>query len=347
MSQPIFRAAVDAMGSDDHPVPEIQGAFQALRNNAGLKVFLIGNRALIEEHMAQAGLPAQERLEIIHTDEYIGMTEHPINAIRKKKRASLKIAMEMVREGQADGFVSAGNTGACMALAKMILGTCPGVERPALATAIPTIKGTTLIIDVGANVDCKPLHLEQFAIMGQIYSRFVFGIENPRLALLSIGEEEIKGNELTKEVHQALKKAALNFIGNIEGKDVYTGDIDVVVCDGFTGNVALKISEGVIAAMMHLLKAELSRNLKSKMGAMLIRSAFRNLKKKIDYSEYGGAPLLGVRGPVLIGHGRSNANAIKNAIRYCRELHLKGLSKIIETDVMTFMAQNSINQEEV
>lgn len=346
MSKPIFRAAVDAMGCDDHPLPEVQGVIQALKQYAGLKVFLVGDQSAIGKNLEKFETKGLD-LEIVHTDEFISMTEHPVNAIRKKKRASMKLAMELVRDGQADGFVSAGNTGACMALAKLLFNTCQGVDRPALATAIPTIKGTTLIIDVGANVDCKSLHLEQFAIMGQIYAKLIFGIENPRVALLSIGEEEIKGNELIKEVHQTLKKTNLNFTGNIEGKDVYTGDTDVVVCDGFTGNVALKISEGVIAAVLHLLRAELSRNLKSKMGAMLSKSAFRNLKKKIDYSEYGGAPLLGVKRPVIICHGRSNANAIKNAVRYCRELHLTDVPRKIEEDVQMFMKARQSRQEEV
>jgi len=195
-------------------------------------------------------------------------------------------------------------------------------------------------VDVGANVDCKPLHLEQFAIMGHVYAKMIFSIEKPRIALLSIGEEEIKGNELIKEVHQALKHAQLNFVGNIEGRDVYVGDVDVVVCDGFVGNVALKISEGVIAAIMHLLKKELASGLPTQVGALLTRPAFRKLKKKIDYSEYGGAPLLGVRSPVIIGHGRSNANAIKNAIRVVREFHLQQLSSKIEQEIELFMQKN-------
>ena len=331
-----FRVALDAMGSDDHPVPEIAGVAQALKSYPGVKAILIGDERKIRrqlDHLPEKNLS----LEIVHTDEFIEMNEHPVSAIRKKKKASMRVGMELVKNGQADGFVSAGNTGACMALAKLIFGTCRGVDRPALATVVPTIKGTTIVLDVGANVDCKPLHLEQFAIMGHVYSKMVFGIDNPRVALLSIGEEEIKGNDLIREVHQALKHASLNFIGNIEGREVYVGDVDVVVCDGFTGNVALKISEGVIAAVMHMLKGEMSRNLKSKVGAVLVQSAFRALKKKIDYSEYGGAPLLGVRCPLIIGHGRSNANAIKNAIRFVRELHVNRIPLRIEENIQKFM----------
>lgn len=331
-----IRVAVDAMGSDEHPLPEIHGVLQALRQYKSLQVFLVGNEALLKSHLDALKIKDLP-LEIVHTDEHIEMNEHPLNAYRKKKRASMRVAMELVKNGQADGVITAGNTGAGMALSKLIFGTSRGVDRPALATAIPTIKGTTIIIDVGANVDCKPLHLEQFAIMGHMYSKIIFGIENPRVALLSIGEEEIKGNELIKEVHQALKSSHLNFQGNIEGRDVYVGDVDVVVCDGFTGNVALKISEGVIAAMMYLLKRELSKNLKSKVGAMLSRTAFRNLKKKIDYSEYGGAPLLGIRYPIIIGHGRSNANAIKNAIRFVGELYKNQVPRRIEEEIGLFM----------
>jgi glycerol-3-phosphate acyltransferase PlsX len=332
------------MGSDDHPLPEVLGVIQALKQYPIEKAYLVGDENVLKGHLQKLNatdLP----LEIVHTDEFIGMVEPPVNAIRKKKRASMRLAMNLVRDGLAEGIITAGNTGAGMALSKLVFGTCKGVDRPALATVIPTIKGTTIIIDVGANVDCKPLHLEQFAIMGRIYSQLIFGIEQPRVALLSIGEEEIKGNDLTKEVHQALKGANLNFVGNIEGRDVYVGDVDVVVCDGFVGNVALKISEGVIAAMMHLLKQELSRNLKSQMGAMLTRSAFRNLKKKIDYSEYGGAPLLGVCQPMIIGHGRSNANAIKNAIRFVRELHVNRIPQRIEEEIANFMARYQRQQE--
>lgn len=331
-----FRVAVDAMGSDDFPGPEVLGACQAIKHYPGTHVTLVGDESRLRRCLSDAGSLA-ESIEVLHTEEYIEMKEHPVHAVRKKKKASMRLAIDLVKSGRADGFISAGNTGACMALCKMIFGTCNGVDRPALATTLPTIKGKTVIIDVGANVDCKPLHLEQFAIMGHVYAKLVFGVAQPRVALLSIGEEEIKGNELTKEVHQVLKKTALNFQGNVEGKDVYAGDVDVVVCDGFTGNVALKISEGVIAAVLHLLKVELSRTLKSKVGAFLIRTAFRNLKKKIDYSEYGGAPLLGIRSPVIICHGRSNANAIKNAIRFVREVHQNQIPQRIEDEIQLFM----------
>lgn len=338
-AEPTFRVAVDAMGSDNHPGPEVLGVVQALKQYPGTQAILVGDRKVIEQHLQEvpaAGLP----LEIVHTDECIGMSEHPVMAIRKKKNNSMRLAMNLIKEGRADGFITAGNTGAGMTLAKLVLGACRGVDRPALATVVPSIKGTTIIVDVGANVDCKPLHLEQFAIMGHVYAKMIFGIEKPRVALLSIGEEEIKGNDLIKEVHQALKHAQLNFVGNIEGRDVYVGDVDVVVCDGFVGNVALKISEGVIAAIMHLLKKELASGLPTQVGALLTRPAFRKLKKKIDYSEYGGAPLLGVRSPVIIGHGRSNANAIKNAIRVVREFHLHQLSSKIEQEIELFMQEN-------
>jgi len=331
-SDQIFRIAVDAMGSDTHPEPEIQGVVQVLKQESDMKAFLVGDERKIKtiiDEMDASELP----IEVIHTDQKIGMTEHPIHAIRKNRRASMRLAMNLVKKGEAHGFLTAGNTGACMALSKLMYGTCKGVHRPALSTAIPTIKATTIIIDVGANVDCKSLHLQQFAIMGHIYSKLIFGIEKPKVALLSIGEEEIKGNELTKEVHQALKDSNLNFCGNVEGKDVYAGDVDVVVCDGFTGNVALKITEGVIEALLHLLRNELNRTLKTKLGALLSRSAFRRLKKKIDYSEYGGAPLLGIPYPVIIGHGRSDANAIKNAVLFVRDLHENKVPQKIEEEI--------------
>jgi len=335
----LFTVAVDAMGSDSHPAPEVEGAVRFLREHPNARVILVGHEERIRPELSTYkadGLP----LDVIHTDECIGMMEHPVHAIRKKRKASMRVAMDLVKDGRAQGFITAGNTGACMALSKLLYGTCKGVDRPALATAFPTIKAPTIVIDVGANVDCKPLHLEQFAIMGHIYSKLIFGMERPRVALLSIGEEEIKGNELTREVHQALKASTLNFCGNVEGKDVFGGDVDVVVCDGFTGNVALKITEGVIGALLHLIRTELKRNVVTQVGALLSRSAYQRLKTKIDYSEYGGAPLLGVPHPVIIGHGRSNAHAIKNAILFVRELHINQVPRRIEEEIGKFMREH-------
>jgi len=312
-AEPTFRVAVDAMGSDNHPGPEVLGVVQALKQYPGTQAILVGNRKVIEQHLQEvpaAGLP----LEIVHTDEYIGMCEHPVMAIRKKKNNSMRLAMNLIKEGRADGFVTAGNTGAGMTLAKLVFGTCRGVDRPALATVVPSIKGTTIIVDVGANVDCKPLHLEQFAIMGHVYAKMIFGIEKPRVALLSIGEEEIKGNDLIKEVHQALKHAQLNFVGNIEGRDVYVGDVDVVVCDGFVGNVVLKTTESVAHAVGYWMKKEFFRHPVRMFGALLLKGALETLKHRMDPEIYGGAPLLGVPGTVIITHGSSTYRAIFHAI---------------------------------
>jgi phosphate acyltransferase len=238
-----------------------------------------------------------------------------------------------VRDKTASGLVSAGNTGAVMAISKMVFGAVPGVDRPALAAILPTLAGHAVLLDVGANVACKPHHLVQFAVMGHLFSKKIVGVASPRVGLMSVGEEESKGNELTKEVHKALKQLNLNFIGNVEGRDIYNGRADVIVCDGFTGNVALKTSEGLIEAVLKLLKEELSRNLKAKLGALLSQQSFKRLKKRLDYSEYGGAPLLGLRGASIICHGRSSSNAIKNAIRVAKEYAENQVNAKIETEL--------------
>jgi glycerol-3-phosphate acyltransferase PlsX len=238
-----------------------------------------------------------------------------------------------MRDSGISGMVSAGNTGAVMATAKMILGTLPVVDRPALSTVLPTQKGKpAILLDVGANVDCKPHHLEQFAIMGDIYSRAIFGIRRPRVGLLSIGEEDSKGNELTKEAFTLLKRVRINFIGNVEGRDIFKGDVDVIVCDGFTGNVALKLSEGLYEAFASMLKQELQKTISAQIGAILAQNAFRQFRHRLDYSEYGGAPLLGIKGITIVCHGRSNANAIKNAIRVAQEFCKHDVNRAIESE---------------
>ncbi len=314
--------AVDAMGSDGAPHPEITGALQAVRHY-GARILLTGNAEILRRELAAAASPAERQaIEIVPADEVIGMDEPAVRAVRSKRNSSLHIACRLVREGRAAGLVSAGNTGAVMACAKMILGSLPGVHRPALAAVFPNIRNTaSVMLDVGANVDCRPDHLEQFAIMGEIYYRAIFGMERPRVGLLSIGEEEGKGNELTREAYARLRQLPLHFIGNVEGRDLYNGEVEVIVCDGFVGNVALKISEGLVETVRTLLKESLSRTLSGKVGYVLSRRAYAHFKQRLDYSEYGGAPLLGVRGGVIISHGRSNANAIKNAIRVARESH--------------------------
>jgi glycerol-3-phosphate acyltransferase PlsX len=313
----MIKIAVDAMGSDNSPHSEVEGAIRAARAY-GVKVLLVGKEAVLAPLLKAAGgdgLP----IEIRNATQVVAMDEQPSQALRKKKDSSIRVAADLVRSGEASGIVSAGNTGAVMAISKLVIGVVPGVDRPALAAVVPTLTGRAVLLDVGANVECKPHHLVQFAVMGHLFSRKIVGIPNPRVGLMSVGEEESKGNDLTKEVYKTLKLLKLNFIGNVEGRDIYNGRADVIVCDGFTGNVALKTSEGLIEAVLKLLREELSRTLQSKIGAILSKPSFRHLKKRLDYAEYGGAPLLGLRGVCIICHGRSSAEAIKNAIRVAKE----------------------------
>ena len=325
---------VDAMGSDNAPFSEIEGVVRAVRE-LPVQVTLAGRQDAIGDVLKQhdtAGLP----ISVAHAGEVIAMDEPAATAARKKKDSSVHVACRLIREGKAQGLVSAGNTGAVMAISKMILGTLELVDRPALAAVLPTKNGACVLIDVGANVDCKPHQMAQFAVMGHIYSKSILRKEKPSIGLMSIGEEQSKGNELTREVYKILSNSSLHFVGNVEGRDVYDGKTDVVVCDGFTGNVALKISEGLIEAVLLLLKEELSRNWTSKVGALLTQQSFRALKRKLDYSEYGGAPLLGVRGVTIICHGSSNSNAIKNAIRVANEFCEMRVNERIEQEISSF-----------
>src|ERR1700733_2057877 len=322
--------ALDTMGSDRAPKPEIEGAILASRQY-GVRVLLVGPeaevKAELDRHRSAALLP----LEIVHASEHITM-EDKVEAIRAKRDSSMRVGLRMVREGQASGFVTAGNTGAAMATAKVVLGAVPGVDRPALAAVFPTAPGTAaMLLDVGANVDCTAQNLQQFAVMGEIYFRSMFPAgRRPRVGLLSIGEEETKGNDLTRESFQLLKNLPLNFIGNVEGRDLYNGHVDVIVADGFVGNVALKISEGVANLVRTALKESLKATITRQVGALLSRSAFTDFKKRLDHTEYGGAPLLGVKGACIITHGSSNANAIKNAVRVAAEFSERGINGSIE-----------------
>jgi glycerol-3-phosphate acyltransferase PlsX len=262
------------------------------------------------------------------------MDEKPVEAVRAKRDSSMRVGIRLVREGRAAGFVSAGNTGAAMAAAILTLRTLPGVDRPALAAIFPTAAGTPcLMLDVGANVDCKPMHLEQFAVMGEIYYRTIFGVARPRVGILSVGEEENKGNELTLEAHRLIRQLPLNFLGNVEGRDLYNGNVDVIVCDGFIGNVALKVSEGLVLTIRTMLRESLQATLTRQIGALLTRRAFDDFKHRLDYSEYGGAPLLGVRGVCIVAHGSSSAKAMKNAIRVAAETAQGGINAIIEQEI--------------
>ena len=325
--------ALDAMGSDKAPRPEVDGALQAARHY-GVHVLLVGRepqiRAELARHTGVSGLP----VEIVHASEVVGMGDKAAQAVRSKRDSSIRVGLRLVREGRASGFVTAGNTGAAMATAKMVLGALPGVDRPSLAAVFPTALGTAaILLDVGANVDCKPDNLAQFAVMGEIYCRQMLGIRRPRVGLLSIGEEENKGNELTRESFQLLKLLPLNFIGNVEGRDLYNGKVDVIVADGFVGNVALKTSEGVATLVRYVLKESLRATITRQVGYLLSRSAFADFKKRLDYSEYGGAPLLGVKGACIITHGSSNANAIKNAIRVAAEFAQRNINSAIEKEL--------------
>jgi glycerol-3-phosphate acyltransferase PlsX len=328
--------ALDAMGSDRAPKPEVEGAILAARNY-GVRVLLIGPepaiKAELDRHPAASRLP----LEIVHASEVITMEDKAVQAVRSKRDSSMRVGLRLVREGHATGFVTAGNTGAAMASAKMALGALHGLDRPALAAVFPTAPGTAaILLDVGANVDCKPHNLEQFAVMGEIYFRSMFGRSGfgsgrrPRVGLLSIGEEETKGNELTREAFQLLKRLPLNFVGNVEGRDLFNGRVDVIVADGFVGNVALKVSEGVAGLVRAALKESLKATITRQVGYLLSRSAFIDFKKRIDHTEYGGAPLLGVKGVCIITHGSSNANAIKNAVRVAAESAERQINGSIE-----------------
>jgi phosphate acyltransferase len=335
--------ALDAMGSDRAPKPEIEGAIHAARNY-GVRVLLVGPettlRAELERHPSASRLP----IEVVHASEVITMEDKAVQAVRAKRDSSMRVGLRLVREGGAAGFVTAGNTGAAMASAKMVLGALAGVDRPALAAVLPTAPGAAaILLDVGANVDCKPHNLEQFAVMGEIYFRSMFGqagnvsgsrsssgTRGPRVGLLSIGEEETKGNELTRESFQLLKRLPLNFVGNVEGRDLFNGHVDVIVADGFVGNVALKSSEGAARLIRTVLKESLKATITSQVGYMLSRSAFADFKKRVDHTEYGGAPLLGVKGVCIITHGSSNANAIKNAVRVAAEFAGRKINRSIE-----------------
>jgi glycerol-3-phosphate acyltransferase PlsX len=324
--------ALDAMGSDRAPKPEVEGAIQAARQ--GIKVVLVGPAEIVQpeldRHISAALLP----IEVVHASEVITMEDKAMQAVRAKRDSSIRVGLRMVREGRASGFVTAGNTGAAMATAKMVLGGIPGVDRPALAAVFPTaVRTTAILLDVGANVDCKPHNLEQFAIMGEIYFRSMFGTRRPRVGLLSIGEEESKGNELTRESYELLRQLPLNFIGNVEGRDIYSGRVDVIVADGFVGNVALKNSEGVANLVRSTLKESLKATITRQVGYLLSRSAFSDFKKRLDHTEYGGAPLLGVKGVCFITHGSSNTNAIKNALRVASEFASRSINRQIEKEL--------------
>jgi len=326
--------AVDAMGADRAPKPEVEGAIWAARHY-DVEVVLVGKEEVIRVELESHRLWRKLPISIVNAREAITMRDK-IEAVRAKRNSSMHVGLRLVRDGKADGFVTAGNTGAAMATAKMVLGAIKGVDRPALAAVFPTAQGTaTILIDVGANVDSKPQNLQQFAIMGDVYFRTIFAgrfstADHPRVGVLSIGEEESKGNDLTREAYKLIKELPMNFVGNVEGRDLYNGKADVLVCDGFVGNVALKISEGMVETVRFLLKQSLQATITSQVGFLLSRKAFADFKKRLDYSEYGGAPLLGIKGVCIVSHGSSNSNAIKNAVRVAMEFANSKLNRTIE-----------------
>jgi phosphate acyltransferase len=328
--------ALDAMGGDHAPKVEVDGAVRAA-GSLGVKVILVGQQDLVRQELEQHAGYRQLPIEIVHATERVTMQDSAAKAVRTKRDSSMRVASRLVRDGCAQGFVSAGNTGAVMATAKMVQGVVPGVERPALLGVFPTMVGAPVVlVDVGANVDCTADMLAQFAIMGEIYSRTILRRPSPRVGILSIGEEEHKGNDLTRAAWPLLKKLPINFIGNVEGRDVYGGAVDVIVCDGFTGNVALKVSEGLVDMFKKLLRDSLEASLAGKIGYVLSKGAIASFRKRLDHSEYGGAPLLGVKGGCIIGHGSSNANAIKNAIRVAAEFSGGNVNRQIEEELMRF-----------
>src|ERR671935_721288 len=326
------------MGGDHGPTVVVEGAAAAVRE-FGASVILVGDRDAVEREIARLHVGSLA-MEIRHASQVVGMAEAPSQALRRKRDSSLRIAAELVRDGEASAFISAGNTGAAMAVAMFVVGVLRGVDRPAIAAVLPNLKRFTVLLDAGANVDPKPWHLFQFAVMGNVYARDILGYDNPRVGLLSVGEEEGKGNELTKETYDLLKESRLNFIGNIEGRDIYNGNCDVIVTDGFTGNVALKISESLAEMLGAMIKEELTRDVRSKLGAALAMPAFARFRRRVDYTEMGGAPLLGIDGAGIICHGASPVKAIKNAVRVAGEWAKAGLNDHIKAALETEVTRN-------
>jgi phosphate acyltransferase len=324
-----MRLAVDAMGGDNAPREIVLGAMKAIEKYNDIHIVLVGDENKIREYLTN-----EERIEILHTEEVILGTDEPVRAVRRKKTASMVLAAQQVTDGNADACISAGNTGALMAAGLFVVGRIDGIERPALAPTLPTIGGEGfLLLDVGANADAKPEHLVQYAIMGSIYSEKARGITNPRVGLLNIGTEEKKGNELVRNTYELLKEADINFIGNVESRDLLEGAADVVVADGFTGNMVLKTIEGTAMSVFKMLKTALTSSFKSKMAAAVLKPDLTVLKNKMDYTEYGGAGLFGLKAPVIKAHGSSDANAVFNSIRQAREMVEKDVSGTIKTAI--------------
>jgi phosphate acyltransferase len=326
-----MRIALDAMGGDKGPSINVQGAIDACKEWPDLEVVLVGDEKRLAAEMKPFHLNSHVALRVHHAPTVVEMHESPVEGCRSKPDSSIMVCAKLVSEGKVDGMVSAGNSGATMTASLIHLRRLEGISRPAIATTLPTLTGQCVMLDMGANVDCKPKHLLQFAIMGSVYHHAIFKVPNPRVGLLSIGEEETKGNELTIETHHLLKNSGLNYIGNIEGRDIPMGKADVVVCDGFVGNVVLKFGEGLSEALLKLIKSEVTGHPLARLGGLFLKRAFKNIKRKVDPHEYGGAPLLGVQGISIVSHGGSNAHAIKNALRVASELHRDNINLHIQT----------------
>ncbi|MED0993075.1 phosphate acyltransferase PlsX [Bacillus nitratireducens] len=327
-----MKIAIDAMGGDHAPKAVVLGAMKAIKEYSDLHITLVGKEEEIRQY-----LTSEERITILHTDEKIESTDEPVRAVRRKKQASMVLAAEQVKNGVADACISAGSTGALMAAGLFVVGRMEGIERPALSPTMPTVDGEGFVmLDVGANVDAKPIHLYQYAVMGSVYAEKVRGIKNPRVGLLNVGTEDGKGNELSKQVFAMLKDAPINFVGNVESRDLLQGVADVVVCDGFTGNVALKSLEGTALALFSMLKEQLMSSFTSKLAAAVLKPKLMVLKDKMDYSEYGGAALFGLKAPVIKAHGSSNDQSIFSAIRQTREMVAKevipAISSVMEKE---------------
>jgi glycerol-3-phosphate acyltransferase PlsX len=332
-----MKLAIDAMGGDHAPKEIVIGAMKAIEAFSDIHITLVGDETKIKEYLTNS-----ERINILHTTEVILGTDEPVRAVRRKKTASMVLASQQVADGNADACISAGNTGALMAAGLFVVGRIEGIERPALTPTLPTIGGEGfLLLDVGANVDAKPEHLLQYAIMGSIYCEKVRGIANPQVGLLNIGSEEKKGNDLTKAAFELLKKANINFIGNVEARDLLDGVADVVVTDGFTGNMVLKTVEGTALSMFKMLKTTLMSSVKSKLAAAVLKPEFKILKNTLDYSEYGGAGLFGLKAPVIKAHGSSNGQAIFSAIRQTREMVEKDVVGLIKKSIEKENTSNS------
>ena len=336
----LMRIAVDAMGGDHAPGSIIDGALAAARHlNIGL--VLTGRSDLIDAELARHPDAGELDIRVIDAPDVVGMSESPTSALRRKSRTSIRQAADAVARGEAGALVSAGNTGATVMAAHASFGMLPSVDRPALAATVPSGDALGVLLDVGANADCRAPHLLQFAVMGSVYAKVAFGIDDPRIGLLSIGEEEGKGNELIRDAHQLLKSSALHFVGNVEAREVYKGSADVIVCDGFTGNIALKVSEGLVDTVERLLGEELSRTFSGMVGSLLSRRAFRRFSRRLDYSEYGGAPLLGVGAVCFVCHGRSSAKAIRNAVAMAHRFGAAGFLERIGHEIAALSASKS------